>query len=93
MTTVMFVIGGFGLVLINVLLNGFALKILWGWFIVPTFNVPGLSIPAALGFSVIVSLLTKQYLEDKRSPRDKIIYHFSVPVFGLAIGWTFHLFM
>ncbi len=41
-----------------VALNGWALHILWGWFIVPVFALPMLEVPQAIGISVVVSFLT-----------------------------------
>lgn len=38
--------------------NGYVLSILWGWFIVPTFEAPTLSVGYAIGFTMIVSYLT-----------------------------------
>ena len=41
-----------------VLLNGWMLKTMWGWFIVPTFGLKVLSIGQALGVSMVASLFT-----------------------------------
>jgi hypothetical protein len=41
-------------------LNGYALSVLWGWFIVPAFNLNPLSIPIAIGIMMIVSYVTHQ---------------------------------
>jgi hypothetical protein len=38
--------------------NGYALAKLWAWFVVPTFAVPLLTIPAAIGLAMVVSYLT-----------------------------------
>ena len=48
------------------MLNGWALAKLWSWFIVTTFDLPALSIPAAIGLAMVVSYLT-QRLDDKKS--------------------------
>ena len=40
------------------IMNGFAISTLWGWFIVPMFGLPALSIPYAIGLSLIVSYMT-----------------------------------
>jgi len=39
-------------------LHGWVLTKLWAWFIVPTFALPALSLPAAIGVSVVVGFLT-----------------------------------
>jgi hypothetical protein len=38
--------------------HGFVLTKLWAWFVVPTFALPYLSLPAAIGISVIVGFLS-----------------------------------
>jgi len=43
-------------ILFNTIINGYVLSVLWGWFIKPLFNAPGLSIPAAIGLIMIVEL-------------------------------------
>ena len=48
------------------MINGWALAKLWSWFIVTTFGLPALSIPAAIGLAMVVSYLT-QHLDDKKS--------------------------
>jgi putative Mn2+ efflux pump MntP len=48
------------------MLNGWALAKLWSWFIVQTFNLPVLSIPAAIGLSMVVGYLTHQ-MSDKKN--------------------------
>ncbi len=53
---------------IGTLLNGWALHLLWLWFIVPIFNLPALSIGQAIGLGMIVSFLTYHY---QASPKDK----------------------
>ena len=49
------------LIALSSLYHGFVLTKLWGWFVVPTFSLPLLSLPAAIGLSLIVGLLAKGY--------------------------------
>jgi len=37
--------------------NGWALSLLWSWFIVTTFGLPPLSVPAAIGIATLFSHL------------------------------------
>lgn len=90
---VAFIVGG-------TLLRGWVLSVLWGWFMVTTFHLPRLSIPAALGLSVVVSYLTWQIIDvesPKRSRTDQLIYSFGSPIVGalivLGMGFIVHLFM
>lgn len=58
--------------------NGFVLSILWGWFVVPLFEVPSLTIAQAIGISIVVSYFTNQYNDsdkkEEKSLTEKIIY-------------------
>jgi hypothetical protein len=44
---------------------GFAVSILWGWFVVPLFGLRPLSIAAATGLCLIGGLLTAKYARPK----------------------------
>ncbi|MDP3994695.1 MAG: hypothetical protein Q8P91_02605 [bacterium] len=90
---VMAIIGLITVFTSGVVLQGFALKILWAWFVVPTFQLPGLSIPAALGLSMVASYLTHQYNKDERSVDGQIVYPAFECLLVLVIGWIIHLFM
>ena len=46
-----------GAVLVGVLVDGFILKTLWGWFVVPTFSIPPLTLPMAAGLACMLLLL------------------------------------
>ncbi len=40
---------------------GGALSKLWAWFIVKTFGLPALTIPAAIGLAMVVNYLTQRF--------------------------------
>ncbi len=83
--------------------NGLTLSVLWIWFIVPTFKVPVLSIPVAIGIALIVGLLTarvakKDNQDAKAKAKDGnhgelIGSSFATPLMILFVGWIVHLFM
>lgn len=77
----------------TMLLQGFVLKVLWAWFVVPTFGLNGLSLAAALGLSMMTSYLTHQYHKDDRSIGEQVLYSILECVIALVIGWVIHLFM
>lgn len=79
--------------------EGFALKTLWAWFVVPTFGLPELSIPVAIGIALIVSLLAHQQtvkfgsgneLEDAAK---SLGYGYFAVGFSLFAGWLVTFFM
>jgi len=79
--------------------NGWALATLWGWFIVPTFDVPTLSIPVAIGLAIVVGYLTKatpnlDSVKESKSSREAAVdilaamfYSFLHPLVALGVGW------
>jgi len=81
--------------------NGYALSVLWGWFIVPVFHLPALTVVPAIGIAMVVGYLTRQIgpdVEEKdRSSSEKMARSFAhaffLPLFALFFGWIVHLFM
>jgi len=73
--------------------SGYALSVLWAWFIVPAFGLPMLSIPAAIGVSMIVSYITHQTIpsDKEESSFEKItkgiLEATMKPAFALGFGW------
>jgi len=82
------------LVPLGIIWSGFVLTNLWAWFIVPSFGVPALSIPAAVGLTIIASYLTHKsgIIEDGKGMTEKIITsttHMALkPALSLALGWV-----
>lgn len=81
------------------ILKGYSLSILWGWFVVGTFQLPPLNIPTAIGISLIVSYLTVQpsIKDDERDAKEIFIkgtiVSITYPILALFIGWIVTLFM
>ena len=51
-----------------VITNGIALYLLWGWFIIPVFGVPALSLYSAMGVLWVVNFLQED-LNDHNIPK------------------------
>jgi len=82
-------IGIFGLMIAAVLLRGWALSILWGWFAVPIFGLPPLGIAQAIAVALIVSFMTHQYVPSKEKDNwGPALFPIMMPLFALGIGWT-----
>lgn len=80
--------------------SGYVLSVLWGWFIVPTFHLPPLSVVTAIGIAIVVSYLTHQIDRDDDKKREwsetftKMIgWGIIKPLIALCFGWIVHLFM
>lgn len=84
---------------LGVLLGGWVLTVLWGWFIVPTFHLPWLGIVSAIGINLVVRFLTFQVIDIKppeRTTGERWAYSIAVglsPLVSLGAGWVVHLFM
>jgi hypothetical protein len=91
------VIGQLSLSAVSIVLNGWAFSILWGWFIVTTFGVMPITIPAAIGLGFVVSYLTKQAHCKVDTSNEAIWYDLRVsvmkPFVALGIGWIVKGFM
>ncbi len=72
--------------------SGYVFSILWGWFIVTTFGLPVLTIPAALGTILVVRYMT---LKVDKSDKEKALdfMEWAKPLACLAIGFVIKLFM
>lgn len=83
-----------GITAISALWGGIVLKALWAWFVVPTFGLPDLSLPIAIGVGLVVSFLTHQYVPTKDEDLPKVIVNdFLYPLIALVMGFVVHLFV
>ncbi len=76
-------------------INGWVLSILWGWFIVPVFGLPGLSIVQSIGIAMTIGFLITKSEGSTKSDSQPWIDIISAyigriliaPIGILAIGW------
>jgi len=78
----------------SIIMNGWVLSIVWGWFIVPLFHFPELTIPYAIGISSVIGLFMHgrtSNQKDERTLSKKIMRAFSAaflaPLMVLGFGW------
>ena len=80
-------------------INGWALKTLWLWFVVPVFGLPALSIPAAIGMGIIIGHLTNHNSTNSSREKDEdkivenIVRAVLRPLFAVLFGWIVLQFM
>lgn len=84
---------------LSILLSGFTVSTLWGWFVVPL-GMQAIGVAHGVGLSVFISYFGLNGYQmwvkkqtDKRSEIAKTAYAFSIPATSLFIGWVVTLFM
>jgi len=79
---------------------GWAIKILWGWFIVPIFGLPILTAAQAIGIGMTVGLLTGKSATTKKEEGDTLelaikamTYAVGMPAMTVGIAWIVTQFL
>lgn len=81
---------------------GYVLSVLWAWFVVVPFEAPPLTIPVAIGISLIVGMLTaslaradlaKEYPDANQRVFVQIMAALVSPLLFLMIGWIVRMFI
>lgn len=82
---------------------GYVLSIVWGWFISPTFHLPVLNIPTAIGVACVVRCITMTPSGGKDADSEGktasqiftagLIKSFSVPAVTLLFCWIVTFWM
>jgi len=87
-------------IIVGSIAGGWALSTLWGWFIVPVFNLPPLTIVQAIGVSIVVGTLkgsSSTNSDSKKKETSELISAIFValltPLFSVFLGWLLTLFM
>lgn len=89
----MIVLLAIALGVVATILQGFVLKVLWGWFFVPL-GAPAITIPLALGVALTVGMLTHQSTKgDDEDWPEKLAGAFAGPLIVLLFGWVIRGFM
>lgn len=87
------------LVVIGVIFNAYALTLLWGWFITPTFNVAVPSVAMAAGITLFKGSLFYSRNSDIKAKTVNemigIVVNISivVPLVAIFVGWIITLFL
>ena len=69
--------------------NGFVFTKLWAWFVAPTFDLPILSIPTAIGIQVLIVMLFPKSNSDRDTKNfaEIWLFSFAFPLVALVIAW------
>lgn len=74
------------------ILEGWALSILWRWFVVPATVFHPLSVAQAIGIAITVNMLTATSAKDENDGTF-LLTLFLRPIIVLAIGWIVFQFV
>ena len=86
------------LLILSAIVDYITIIFMWGWFIVPTFGLPLLNIPQAIGLNLVTSVLTFHISPSTLhlSEKEQLQYQqlvFIVRISILLTGWIVHFFM
>lgn len=80
------------LIPVAVITRGYILSILWTWFLLPL-NFPQISIPEAMGLSLVISFFRKNSSPIREnSLSTQIITNLTEPWLALLLGYIIHQF-
>lgn len=80
----------------TIALRGWALAILWGWFITPTFGIETPRIPFLLGLCLVAAMVTNGIGGKAIKKETKETYWWAgylMPFFALFAGWIIKQFI
>ena len=87
------------------IINGFVLRVMWGWFIVPVFHLPLPTLVQAMGLCLIVNFMFRfshnpprpRKPDEKKPSRNEVVgrsigHAIGTPLMVLLFGWVLHRF-
>lgn len=96
------VLTAFFAIFLIAIVRGWVMTVLWSWFVVPTFHLPELSIPVAIGLSLMIGMFIAKRISAEKSEQKKssselvgeiLGVGFGGPLLVLFFGWIITLFM
>lgn len=80
-------------------LGGWVLSVLWGWFIVPLFDVSQITVLQAIGLTVVAGMFATRKADTKAEENPgkailtSVLWPVAYPLAALLVGWLVHLMM
>jgi len=90
LATIFTVVASFAVITASMVYFGWALSVLWGWFVPPVFGLREISIPEVIGLMLIISLFRHREYKKKEPDYewgDKLIAILVVPLVALLFGY------
>lgn len=78
-----------GTILASVIVRGYTLSVLWGWFVVPLFGLPALNIPLAFGLVLVATTLHPVANSQPKFKQSLLEPEDGWDRFGRVVGLTF----
>lgn len=72
--------------------NGWAFATIWGWLIVPVFGLPLLTIPQAIGVSIVVCYPFLKMVKSGQENHSWVVLWLR-PLFMMGIAWVVKFFI
>jgi len=97
--------GALLLVLVSIIVlaiaEGLVLRTLWGWFVAPTFGLPLLQTPVALGIALMIRTITYENCQTNKADEDSpnwvrlglVAVALLKPLIALFFGWIIYHFV
>ncbi len=78
----------------QLILEGAAAKLLWGWFLVPTLGLPVISFMQTIGIVLLADLLVERVSSvEEKIDAELLFASYTRPVMIMAFGFFVHLMM
>lgn len=77
---------------LGIILDGWAISVLWNWFVVTYIHAPVMSVTVAIGFKLTWCMFSRDYDDKpaqarKREWWEPWAYMFVVPLLVVGMGW------
>jgi hypothetical protein len=101
MVALLGILGMVAMVVFSAIWHGYVFSVLWGWFAVPAFGLPALSLAMSIGIALLVNYATYHRVTVPENPdksqQDKIVdsiaHIITYPLIVLFMGWVVKLYI
>lgn len=89
-------LGLIAMVVVSAMWHGYVFSVLWGWFAVPAFGLPALSLAMSIGIALLVNYATYHRVTVPENPdrptsdkiTDSLAHIITYPLIVLIMGWV-----
>ena len=96
MVALLGILGMVAIVVGSAMWHGYVFSVLWGWFAVPAFGLPALSLAMSIGVALLVNYATYHRVEVPENPNksdsnkiaEPLAHIITYPLIVLIMGWV-----